>query len=321
MPYRLGLAVLLLVACTVPPPSERIEVVIPAASSIEAIAESLEVRGVIKYAAAFRRYANMNRGDSIAPGVYYLEPRPLGQVLQVLQRGPSLGKVIVPEGAMLIEVADAVARALGMPSDSFIAATVEPQLLAQVDARGETLEGYLYPATYYVPVRISAAELVTQMVEEFERRWRPEWSRGANAMGFSRDELVTLASIVSGETREDSDRPLVASVYHNRLLRGMRIQADPTIVYALGTRRRLQNRDYRIASPYNTYLNDGLPPHPIGQPSAASIEAVLNPPSTEFLFFVAGANGKHVFSKSYREHLTAIRRIRSPGAVQNGLDR
>ncbi len=321
MPYRIGLAVLLLVSCTVPPPPERIEVVIPAGSSIDAVAESLAVHGVIKYAAAFRRYAKMNRADSIAPGVYYLEPRPLGEVLQVLQRGPSLGKVIVPESAMLTEVADAVAQSLGIPNDSFIAATVQPQLLARVRARGKNLEGYLYPATYHVPVRISAAELVTLMVEEFERRWRPEWSRGAKAMGFSRDEVVTLASIVSGETREDSDRPLVASVYHNRLRRGMRLQADPTIVYALGTRRRLQNRDYRIASPYNTYRNDGLPPHPIGQPSTASIEAVLNPPSTEFLFFVAGADGKHVFSESYREHLVAIRRIRNPKAVENGSDR
>ena len=321
MPYRIGLAVLLLASCTVPPSRERIEVVIPAGSSIEAVAESLAVHGVIKYAAAFRRYAKMNRGDSITPGVYYLEPRPLGELLQVLQRGASLGKVIVPEGAMLVEVADAVERALGMPRDSFIAATVEPQLLAQVEARGETLEGYLYPATYYVPLEVSAAELVRRMVEEFERRWRLEWSRGAKAMGFSRDELVTLASIVSGETREDHDRPLVASAYHNRLRRGMRLQADPTVVYALGTRRRLQNRDYRLDSPYNTYLNDGLPPHPIGQPSTASIEAVLNPPSTDFLFFVAGADGKHVFSKTYREHLAAIRKIRNPVPVDEELDR
>ncbi len=321
MPYRVALAVLLLVSCTVPPSRERIEVVLPAGSSIEAVAESLAARGVIKYAAAFRRYANMNHADSIAPGVYYLEPLPLGELLQILQRGPSLGKVIVPEGAMLMEVAAAVERALGMPSDSFLTATVQSQLIARVDARGETLEGYLYPTAYYVPVRISAAELVTRMVEEFESRWRPEWSRGAKAMGFSRDEVVTLASIVSGETREDDDRPLVASVYHNRLRRGMRLQADPTVVYALGKRRRLQNRDYRVESPYNTYLNDGLPPHPIGQPSTAGIEAVLNPPTTDFLFFVAGANGKHVFSKSYREHLAAIRRIRNLQTVDEELDR
>ncbi len=141
MPYRVGLAVLLFTACTVPPSGERIEVVIPAGSSIEAIAESLAVRGVIKYAAAFRRYANMNHADAVVPGVYYLESIPLGELLQVLQRGPSLGKVIVPEGAMLIEVAAAVERALGMSSDSFIAATTQAQLLARVSARGETLAG------------------------------------------------------------------------------------------------------------------------------------------------------------------------------------
>ena len=316
-----GIWVAVLSACTAPPSRERIEVAIPPGSSLEAIAESLAVHGVIRYATAFSRYARMSRGtDSILPGVYFLERKPLGELLQVLKRGPTLGKLVVPEGAMLVEVARAAERALGMPPDSFVVAAQDAKLLKHVDARGGTLEGYLYPTAYYVPVEITPAELVSRMVHEFESRWRLEWTRRAKAMGFSRDELVTLASIVSGETREDDDRPLVASVYRNRLERGMRLQADPTVVYALGRRRRLQNRDYRIDSPYNTYLIDGLPPHPISQPSMASIEAVLDHPPTDSLYFVAGAGGKHVFSNTDREHLAAIRKIRRPAVAAEELE-
>jgi UPF0755 protein len=121
---------------------------------------------------------------------------------------------------------------------------------------------------------------------------------------------VTLASIIAGEVRYEPDRAYVSSVYHNRLERGMRLQADPTVVYALGRRRRLYERDYQTPSPYNTYLIDGLPPGPIGSPSRASIEAALYPARTRFLYFVARPDGQHVFSLTYAEHLRTIREIR-----------
>jgi UPF0755 protein len=303
-------------ACAPPPAGERIEVFLPPGASMEAIAESLAVHGVVRSAKAFSMYASMSgTADSIAPGVYFLEARPLGELLPVLRRGPELGKLTIPEGAMTLEVAASVERALGTPVDSFLAAIRDQPLRERVEARGETLEGYLYPTTYYVPLDVTARDLVARMVHEFERRWRPEWMGKARALEWSRDELVTLASIVSGETRDDNDRPLVASVYRNRLERGMRLQADPTVVYGLGERRRLTNRDYRLESRYNTYLIDGLPPHPISQPSTASIEAVLDYVPTDFLYFVAGADGKHVFSETYGEHLAAIRRIRRGSAA------
>jgi UPF0755 protein len=148
------------------------------------------------------------------------------------------------------------------------------------------------------------------MVAEFEDQWRPEWNARLEELGMSRDEIVTLASIIEGEARHSGDRPYVSSVYHNRLDRGMRLQADPTVIYALGRRRRLFERDYELSSRYNTYRIDGLPPHPIGQPSAASIEAALYPRRTNFLYFVAGEDGKHVFSRTYSDHLATIRAIR-----------
>jgi UPF0755 protein len=111
-------------------------------------------------------------------------------------------------------------------------------------------------------------------------------------------------------TRSANELALISSVYHNRLARGLRLQADPTVVYALGARNRLYNKQYEFDSPYNTYQMDGLPPGPIGQPSTASLLAALYPAKTEYLYFVATRNGHHTFSRSYREHLATIRTLR-----------
>jgi UPF0755 protein len=156
------------------------------------------------------------------------------------------------------------------------------------------------------------------MTQEFQARWRPEWNHRLYALGLTRQEAVTLASIIEGEVRFAPDRPYVSSVYHNRLQRGMRLQADPTVIYALGRRRRLYEKDYQTRSPHNTYLIDGLPPTPIGQPSSASIEAALYPERTGFLYLVARPDGKHVFSRTLREHLRAVAEVRRMGTAGDG---
>jgi UPF0755 protein len=211
---------------------------------------------------------------------------------------------------MLTELAQSVERQLGVPADSIHAAARTPLLLEAVRARGPTLEGYLYPSTYFVRVGATALEIVRQMVSEFESRWQASWDERLDELALTRDEVVTLASIIEGEARHPEDLKYVASVYHNRLRRGMRLQADPTVNYALGVRRRLFSRDYSVNSPYNTYQIDGLPPHPIGQPSSSSLEAALYPRQSDFYYFVADSAGRHVFSRTYGEHLQAIRRIR-----------
>jgi UPF0755 protein len=162
---------------------------------------------------------------------------------------------------------------------------------------------------------IPARELVREMARHFRRGWDPAWDTRAAGQGLTRDELVTLASIVEGEARVPEDRPLVAAVYRNRLRLGMPLQADPTVQYAIeqatGQRKpRLLERDYRTPSPYNTYLIPGLPPGPVGAPGRASIEAVLDPAPVPYLFFVAGPDGKHIFTRSYPEHLRAVARVR-----------
>ena len=170
---------------------------------------------------------------------------------------------------------------------------------------------YLFPTTYLLPLGIGARELVRVMTHQFTQQWSPEWQARLDSLHFSRHELVTLASIVEAEVRYDPDRPFVSAVYHNRLKRGMRLEADPTVSYAHGRRlRRVWEKNLAVRSLYNTYLHAGLPPGPIGQPGRAGLVAALYPADVPFLFFVAQPDGKHIFSATYAEHLAAIQRVK-----------
>jgi len=288
-------------------------VTIPRGATLTAVAETLSARGIIQSPNLFRLYAKVTgRERQIQAGTYDFQTGlSLGEALATLVSGTeALEHLAIPEGLMLFEVAERVNRQIGLPAESFLAASRDSLLMASLGAEAQTLEGYLYPSTYYVRVGATALEVVEQMVREFEARWRPEWNARLAELRLSRHEVITLASIIEGEVHFLPDGKYVSSVYHNRLARGMRLQADPTVIYALGRRRRLYQRDYQTASPYNTYLIDGLPPGPIGQPSESSIEAALYPVRTNFLYFVARPDGKHVFSRTYREHLTAVAEVR-----------
>jgi UPF0755 protein len=302
-------------ACGAPPPTgEPVQITIPRGSTLRAVTDTLQAYGVIDSPRWFRTLALLLRRDrAIQAGVYDLHRhRPAHEILDILVSGAAASqRLVVPEGLMLTEVADEIERQLGIPAESVRAAARDPALLARLGSDVPTLEGYLYPSTYFVRLPADARAVVTQMVQEFEDRWRPEWAARLDTIGYTRHQVVTLASIVEGEVRHDRDRRYVASVYVNRLRSGWRLQADPTVIYALGKRRRLFERDYLYPSRYNTYLIDGLPPGPIGQPSAASIEATLYPAATDFYFLVAQADGQHVFSRSLAEHRAAVTRIRT----------
>jgi len=300
-------------ACETPDPEDAEWVRIPAGDSIEAVAESLAAHGIVASAEEFADFARMGRKHlGIKPGVYPFRPgTPMGKVLVDLRKGrPDAVRIRVKEGVWLSELAPVLSRVLDMPLDSLVAAARDSGLRARLGTSAETIEGYLTPATYYIPVKATALEVWRQMADTFEARWRPEWDARLDTIGLTRNEVVTLASIVEGEGGDAAERALIASVYHNRMARGLRLQADPTVVYALGSRNRLYNKHYGFDSPYNTYQVDGLPPGPIGQPSRESIEAALYPAATDYLYFVATRNGHHEFSRTYREHLAKIRSLR-----------
>ena len=300
-------------ACQPPPAKETIWVTIPAGASLEAITDSLVGNGIIESPEAFQRLARMGRAYlDIKPGQYDFQlNRPIGEVLVRLRRGTEpVKRVALPAGIWLTEAAAWIEQEMGIDREAFLAAAGSPGLLSRLDARGESAEGYLYPAVYYLREGASADEILDQVADTFEAHWSAAWDHRSDSLDLTRDEVVTLASIIQGEGPAKEDLLVISSVYHNRLNRGMQLQADPTVVFALGRRRRLLNRDYTTDSPFNTYQIAGLPPSPIGNPSSASIEAALYPDSTDFLYFVAQRDGRHRFSTTYEEHLQAIRDIR-----------
>ena len=301
--------------------SEKAMVIIPRGATYYQALDSLESRGVIKNRDWFSLYARIRRlPTNLKSGVYTFErDASWSTVVSALKSGRGLEvRFTVLEGMMGFEVAERARSWLGVSREAFRAAMRDTALqralgLQQTPAG---VEGYMYPTTYVVPMRMPARELVKLMTHEFIARWQPEWDARLAELKMTRHEIVTLASIIEAEVRYRPDRPYVSAVYHNRLRRGMALQADPTVVYAHGRRlRRVWEGQLRIRSPYNTYLNTGLPPGPINQPSDSSIYAALYPAPIGYLFFVAQPDGKHIFSASYADHLAAIRKVRERRAA------
>jgi len=299
-----------------PPAVER--VIIPTGVTFAAITDTLVAHGIVKHPTWFKFMARLRGMDrTIQAGVYeFPHASSSSQVLETLSEGRVvLVRFTVPEGLTIPDVAALAAAALEFPADSFMAAAHDTVLLRALALEGDSFEGYLYPETYTVAAGSSARHVIRVMAENFFGVWRPEWDARLDTLGMTRRAALILASIVQGEVVKLGEAPLISAVYHNRLRRGMLLQADPTVQYAIqlatGQRKpRLFIRDYQFPSPYNTYLHSGLPPGPIASPSLGSLEATLYPASVPYLFFVARGDGSHVFSRTYRQHLAAIARIR-----------
>ena len=294
----------------------RVPVTVPSGATLGAAVESLATHGVIRHPGLFMWYARLRGlGGALKSGDYLLPQNAAwSEVAAALGRGRGIEtRWTVPEGLMLGEVAHFAQTDLGVPRDSFLAAARDPALRGELGLPPEapSVEGYLYPTTYVLPRRMGARELVRVMVRQFLDQWQPEWEPRLDSLHFTRHQLVTLASIIEAEVRVDADRPFVSAVYHNRLRRGMRLEADPTVIYAYGRRlKRVWEKNLAVASPYNTYLHRGLPPGPIGEPGQASLRAALYPAPLPFLFFVAQPDGKHIFSTTLAEHEASIRTVK-----------
>ncbi|HUK20487.1 MAG TPA: endolytic transglycosylase MltG [Gemmatimonadales bacterium] len=289
---------------------------IPPGATLEGAVDSLAGHGVIRSPTLFRLYARI-RGlrRSLKSGDYlFAEDAPWGETVTALEHGRGVEtRWTVPEGLMLTEVADLAHADLGIPRDSFLIAARDSGLRRELGLPREvtTLEGYLFPTTYVIPLHPGARELVGFMVREFLTQWQPEWQARLDTLRLTRHQLVTLASIVEAEVRYDPDRPFVSAVYHNRLDRRMKLDADPTVVYAYGHRlKRVWEKNLEVRSPYNTYIHAGLPPGPIAQPGKTSLIAALYPAQVPFLYFVAQPDGKHIFSTTFAEHELAIAKVK-----------
>ncbi|MDU2592443.1 MAG: endolytic transglycosylase MltG, partial [Paeniclostridium sordellii] len=170
-----------------------------------------------------------------------------------------------------------------------------------------SLEGFLYPDTYYFDKKVTEEEVLSAMLKRFEKMYTDKFKKEQKERGLTLQQVVNLASIIEKEAVLDEDRPMIASVFYNRLNVDMPLQSDATIQYIFDERKdRVMYKDLKIKSPYNSYINKGLPPTPISNPGVKSIEAVLNPANSDYLYFVATIDGKNNYSKTYEEHLKHV---------------
>jgi UPF0755 protein len=297
------------------PQGPDVQLTIRKGSSFREAAESLSAHGLIRSARIFAAYATLRGRDrALRWGTYVLHSgMSWEQTLDALRLGRGVIHVVtIPEGLSIADIEPLLMDALDLTRDSLDAAVRDSTLRRQLGAPAATLEGYLFPDTYTFPDKTSARDAVRMMTDRFLHEWTPAWAARAREMKLSRNEVITLASIVEREVRRDEERPVVAAVYLNRLKIGMPLMADPTVTYALGKKPgRVLLKDLRVKSPYNTYLRTGLPPGPIASPGAASIHAALYPAKVPYKYFVAAPDGHHEFRRTYAEHLEAIKMVRA----------
>ena len=313
----LCLIVLLIGVFLILPPTASEDVVnfqVPIGSNSRTIAKQLAEQQLIRSEYAFRLIVrHRGTGKRLRAGVYTLRRNMmLWHIVDEFEKGQvRLVSWTVPEGLTTSDIAELWETADFGTSESFREATELPDLLKRYGLEDKTMEGYLFPNTYKFAKGITAEQAVEIMLNEFKQRWTETFDKEARKLGLTRHKIVTLASVIEKEARVKSEHPRIASVFHNRLKQKWRLQADPTVLYALGNPKRLLTRaDLKVDSPYNTYIHRGLPPGPIANPGIDSIIAALRPEKTDYFYFVAIGEGKHYFSKTLSEHNRMIRKIR-----------
>lgn len=247
--------------------------------------------------------------SKVPTGTFLIEGKVSDTILidSIFNKGPIKLKLTIPEGTSAKKIFESI-NLLLKTDHRFDNLFTEKNILNKYNIIGSSLEGYLYPNTYFFFNDTSPADIVDTLVSQFWIEFDQKLLNRANELGLSVHEVVTLASIIEGEAMLDSERSTISSVYHNRLKINMKLQADPTIQYIIeGPPKTLSTRDLRIKSPYNTYQNYGLPPGPINNPGIQSIKAALYPLETDYLFFVAQGDGSHKFTTNERDHEAAKR--------------
>ena len=282
---------------------------IPHGTGTAAIAQELTKEGVIRYSWEFELLRVVKPSTKLQAGEYrFAKAASALDVFNRIARGDIyFVEFTVPEGSNIFDIAKSIEAEGVMSAEDFLAAAEDPSLIRDLAPKAKTLEGYLFPSTYRLSHKTTPARLSKIMTDEFRKQWT-KLSAGRAADPRS---TVTLASLVEKETAAADERPVIASVLRNRLAQGMRLQCDPTTIYAalLENRYRgtIHKSDLASANPYNTYENAGLPPGPIANPGAESLRAALEPADTPFLYFVAKpAGGGHQFSTTIAQHEKAV---------------
>ncbi|OGF65213.1 MAG: hypothetical protein A2Y62_17805 [Candidatus Fischerbacteria bacterium RBG_13_37_8] len=295
--------------------SVPVEVYIKPGTSFSGTIASLTEKGLLKDPFVFKLYFLATDKHRYIKAGYYLFDEPLSIIEfgDKLIKGESLySKITIPEGSNLFDIEGILRKQGLLEGTDYFQLIVSEELLKEartIEPEIESLEGYLFPETYYFAKGETALSLLTMMIREFKKRYIPLLKKKAEEMNSTVKALVIMASLIEKETGYVEEKPLVASVFYNRLGRGMKLQCDPTVYYSFFMMGRypeiLTKEDLEIDSPYNTYYYSGFPPTPICNPGSTSIQAALNPANSDYLYFVSKRDGTHYFSRNLNEHLNA----------------
>lgn len=293
--------------------SDMVIISIAPGMSTQAIGEELYKQGLIKNILLFRILAKtQGLENSLQAGEYAIsKAMSVKEIIGMLARGETAYlQFTIPEGYTIDQIAELLESkklASAAKFKAYVAAYTPYDYVNPAANVKYKAEGFLFPDTYRIAAGTSTEDLAKMMAGQFERQFTPEMKQRAAERGLSIRETIILASLVEKEAKVDSERPIIAGVFMNRLKQGMPLQSCATIQYILGNpKAELTIQDTELPSPYNTYQNMGLPPGPIASPGLAAIKAVLYPADTDYLYFVAYQNGGHLFGKTYEEHLANI---------------
>jgi UPF0755 protein len=291
---------------------EKVIITISPGQSFNKIVDDLSRRKLVNSPEKFKLIARLNKSDrKIIAGEYEILKgiSPLAILQQLTDGSVRLQRLSFPEGFNIHQIAENVEAAEFCGKQSFISAACDEEFVRRMEISGTTFEGFLFPDTYYFSKDASPQQIISAMVTRFHEAWLPEWETRAKEMEFSVNEIITLASIIEKETGVASERPIISSVFHNRLQRKMRLASDPTVIYGIKDfNGNITKKDLNTYTPYNTYMISGLPPGPIANPGSESIKAALYPAKTNYVYFVAKRDKTHYFSSTLAEHNRAVRK-------------
>lgn len=292
-------------------PPEAVLIEIENGSSLSQVARQLEKRKVIRSATALKLLAKLrNQSSAIHAGKYrFADPADPAEVLARLVSGDvEQVSLTIPEGFNLQQISERIEEKHLGDNDRFLQLCRNPQLIASLGISATSLEGYLFPETYRFTPGIDEEELIRMMVGQLLSRFDKKLLSDAKTLGLNRHQLLTLASIIEKETGQAEEMPVISSVFHNRLLRKIPLQTDPTVIYGIKDfDGNLTRKHLTTETPYNTYLIRGLPPGPIASPGLEALQAAAHPIKTNFFYFVSRGDGHHVFSATLQEHNQAVR--------------
>jgi len=295
---------------------------LPHGASSRTVARLLKQNGVVRSSFAFEVYARRHPKRRLQAGEYFFDHAISAHDVfwQIADGHVYEQPFTVREGETIFDIAHDLETERLMTSDEFLTAAQNPDLIRDIAPHAKTLEGFLFPATYFLPRHPAASDVTAEMVHKFKEEWQriapQESKQDVSGLEHGRPitSVVTLASLVERETPKPEERPLVAGAFENRLRKHIPLQCDPTVIYALQDagqyNGKLTGADLHFQSPYNTYAHPGLPPGPIGNPGEASLRAALAPAETNYIYFVANTQGGHFFAATLAEHNRNVTRYR-----------